>query len=530
MNEGTLAVLPGSEGAPALAGGGRERLAALDVGSNSIRLLVAEYDPVGGLTVVDEVKDQPRLAQGVATTGLLDTAAVERAMAGLARMRVVCQRRGVRRIAAVATSAVREASNGEAFVQRVRDELGIPLRVIDAETEAALSWRSVAHHFRMDGARTIVADIGGGSLELIGAVDGLVESLCSLPLGAVRVTETHLGGRRDARREVEALRRHVRKVLRKGFPWREWTNPVFIGSGGTFTNLGRMAIGRRGLPVPDSIHGTNVPTSEVEQLLEWLCTRTPEQRRNVVGLNPERADIILAGLAVTAELLNLADARSVTVSAFGLREGLLLEMAGATTPAGNDPLRALREFVERCQGDRRHVEQVRYIALQLYDQLGEVLGCTPEERPLLEAAALLHDVGQLVSYRRHHQHSYQLIMHADRLPLAPRDRAIVALVSRYHRKSGPKKKHQEFGEMQSPDQAIVRRIASLLRLADGLDRGHTAVVETVQSELTNDRLTVRVGPRLANADLSLELWGAERKSDVLAKLLGREVEVVTATA
>lgn len=529
MNEDALATLPEAD-TPALASLGRERLAALDVGSNSIRLLVAEYDAGAGLTVVDEVKDQPRLAQGVATTGHLDPAAVERAMAGLARMRVVCQRRGVRRIAAVATSAVREASDGEAFVQRVRDELGIPLRIIDAETEAALSWRSVAHHFRMDGARTIVADIGGGSLELIGAVDGLVESTVSLPLGAVRLTETHLSGRKDPRKEVEIVRRHVRKVLRKGFPWREWNSPVFLGSGGTFTNLGRMAIGRRGLPVPDSIHGTNVPTGEVEQLLEWLCTRTPEQRKSIVGLNPERADIILAGLAVTAELLDLADARSVTVSAFGLREGLLLEMAGATTPAGNDPLRALREFVERCQGDRRHVEQVRYLALQLYDQLGEVLGCTTEERALLEAAALLHDVGQLVSYRRHHKHSYQLIMHADRLPLSPRDRAIVALTSRYHRKSGPKKKHEEFGEMETPDQAIVRRISSLLRVADGLDRGHTAVVESLQSELTDDKLTILVGPRLSNADLSLELWGATRKSDVLAKLLGREVEVATATA
>jgi len=262
VTEGTLAVLPESD-VLAPAAPGRERLAALDVGSNSIRLLVAEYDAGAGLTVVDEVKDQPRLAQGVATTGHLDTAAMERAMAGLARMRVVCQRRGVRRIAAVATSAVREASNGEEFVQRVRDELGIPLRIIDAETEAALSWRSVKHHFRMDGARTIVADIGGGSLELIGAVDGLVESTVSMPLGAVRLTETHLGRGKDVRREVASLRKHVRKVLRKGFPWREWTNPVFLGSGGTFTNLGRMAIGRRGLPVPDSIHGTNVPTGEV---------------------------------------------------------------------------------------------------------------------------------------------------------------------------------------------------------------------------------------------------------------------------
>ena len=169
---------------------------------------------------------------------------------------------------------------------------------------------------------------------------------------------------------------------------------------------------------------------------------------------------------------------------------------------------------------------MRYLALQLYDQLGEVLGCTSEERPLLEAAALLHDVGQLVSYRRHHKHSYQLIMHADRLPLSPRDRVIVALASRYHRKSGPKKKHEDFGDMETADQAIVRRISSLLRVADGLDRGHTAVVESLQSELTDDKLTIKVGPRLANADLSLELWGATRKSDVLAKLLGRDVELV----
>jgi exopolyphosphatase / guanosine-5'-triphosphate,3'-diphosphate pyrophosphatase len=526
VNDSITSSLPDSEVLASSAPAGRERLAALDVGSNSIRLLVAEYDPVSGLTVVDEVKDQPRLAHNLAETGVLDAGAVERAIAGLARMRVVCQRRGVRRIAAVATSAVREATNGEEFVQRVRDELGIPLRIIDAETEANLSWRSVAHHFRMDGARALVADIGGGSLEIIGAVDGLVESTISLPLGAVRLTESHLSGRKDPRKEVESVRKDIRRMLRKSFPWREWTNPIFIGSGGTFTNLGRMAVGRRGLPVPDSIHGTSVPTGEVEQLLEWLCTRTPEQRKNVVGLNPERADIILAGLAVTAELLDLSDARSVTISAFGLREGLLLEMAGATAPAGNDPLRVLREFVERCQGDRRHVEQVRYLALQLYDQLGEVLGCTPEERALLEAAALLHDVGQLVSYRRHHKHSYQLIMHADRLPLSPRDRAIVALVSRYHRKSGPKKKHEDFGEMETPDQAIVRRLSSLLRVADGLDRGHTAVVDTVQSELTDERLTIRVAPRLANADISLELWGATRKGDVLARLLGREVEVV----
>ena len=504
----------------------RERLAALDVGSNSIRLLVAEHDPQTGLSIIDEVKDQPRLAQGLAATGRLDDVAMERALATLARMREVCRRRGVRRIAAVATAAVREAANGEEFVQRVRAELDLPLRVIDADTEAALSYRSVAHHFRLLGARTLVADIGGGSLELIGAVDGLVELTLSLPLGAVRLTETHLLGRRDARREVTTLRTQVRRQLKKAFRGRDWTAATMIGSGGTFTSLGRMATARRGLPVPETVHGVAVATAEVETLLEWLTAKTPEQRRLVAGLNPQRADIILAGLAVTAELLALVDARTVTVSAFGLREGLLLEMVSGDAPAAApDPLRLMREFVERCQGDRRHVEHVRMLARQLFDQLAGLLGSTPEEWPLLEAASLLHDVGQLVSYRKHHKHSFQLITHADRLDLSARDRALVALVSRYHRKKGPSRKHPEFAALGHEDQAVVRRVSALLRVADGLDRGHTSNVDQVTATLGPDELLIEVAPRVAGADLSLECWGAERKSDVLAKLLQRDVVI-----
>jgi len=505
----------------------RDRLGAIDVGSNSIRLLVAEYDPQTGLSVIDEVKDQPRLAQGLAATGRLDATAIERAMQALARMREVCHRRGVSRLVAVATAAVREAANGPDFAARVQRELGIPLQVIDAETEAQLAWRSVQHHFRLAGERTLVADIGGGSLELIGAVNGLIELIRSLPFGAVRLTEMFMTNRRDPWRDIAELRRHARKTLRKTFARHEWAAAHVIGSGGSFTSLGRMAALRRGLPAADSVHGTVVTTAEVEQLLEWLATRTTEQRRAVPGLNPERADIILAGLAVTAELLDAIGARQLTVSAFGLREGLLLDMVGAAPEAPvADRLRLIRDFVDRCQCDRRHVEQVRVLALQLHDQLGGILGATPEERDILEAAGLLHDVGQLVSYRRHHHHSYQLIMHAERLGLDQRQRALVAIVSRYHRKRGPSRKHEEFARLSLDDQAIVRRMSALLRVADGLDRGHTASVERVQCELGDDVLVLRALPRLARADLSLEAWGASRKADVLAKLLDREVQVV----
>ncbi|MEO7985865.1 MAG: Ppx/GppA phosphatase family protein [Gemmatimonadales bacterium] len=510
---------------PASAPGTRERIAAIDVGSNSVRLLVAEYDPASGLSIIDELKDQPRLAAGLASTGSLGAEAIERAMQTLARMREVCQRRGVRRIAAVATAAVREADNGKLFVRRVRRELDIPLRIIDPETEAALSYRSVAHHFRLAGERALVADIGGGSLELIGAVDGLVELTDSLPLGAVRLTELHLPGKRSARKEVVGLREYVARQLKRRVSGREWAAATIIGSGGTFTSLGRMVQARRGLPPGDSVHGLAVTAAEVEQLIDYLASRSIEERRQVPGLNPERADIILAGLAVTAELLDRVRARSITVSAFGLREGLLLEMAGAKETTTPDPLRLFREFAERCQSDRKHVEQVRTLALQLFDQLGEKLGCGPEERLLLEAAGLLHDVGQLVSYRKHHKHSFELLTHAERIGLPARERAIVALVSRYHRKTGPRIKHQEFAVLPLEDQAIVRRLSGLLRVADGLDRGHTAAVESLTTELTKHELAIRIVPRLARADLSLECWGATRKAGVLAKLLKRDVVV-----
>lgn len=506
-----------------------ERIAAIDVGSNSIRLSVAEYDPERGLRIIDEVKDQPRLATGLAAHGALDPAAMTRAIETLTRMRGIADRRGVERLRAVATAAVREAANGPDFVRRVRREVGLQLEVADERAEATLSFRSVAQHFSLLNTRALVADIGGGSLELVGAVNGLVESAVSLPLGAVRLTEKFLPGERPTPREVADLRGWIRKRLKRAFDRGAWRGATVIGSGGTFTNLGRMSRARRGLEF-SQVHGETVTTAQVEQLLEWLCTKSTEERAQVPGLNPERADIILAGLAVTAELLDGVEARDVTVSAYGLREGLLLDMVGAPTALAADPLRGMREFVEQCRGDRRHVEQVRVLALSLFDRLREAIGADPAERFLLEAASLLHDVGQVVSYRRHHLHSYQLIIHADRLSLNPRERELVALISRYHRKKGPSRKHEEFARLSGEDAAVVRRLAGLLRVADGLDRGHAAAVARLTTRLGRDALYIRTYPRERRADLSLEIWGATRKADVLEKVLGRRIAIGVASS
>lgn len=295
----------------------RERIAAIDVGSNTVLLTVAEYDPDAGLVVIEEGEDQPRLGAGLSATGQLSDGAIRRALETLTAMRDVCKRHGVQRIAAVATAAVRDARNGAEFVERAR-ALGIPLRIISPETEAALSYRSAAHHFP-GGKRQLVADIGGGSLELIGANHGRVELSRSLPLGAVRLTELGL--------PLDQLRGHIRRELSGPVPLAEWAGSTVIGSGGTFATLASIALARRG-SAGRAVHGTAVSTEEVDQLLGMLTGLSPEQRRQTPGLRAERADIIEAGLAVVAELLEAVGADDVTVSGFGLRDGLLLEMVG----------------------------------------------------------------------------------------------------------------------------------------------------------------------------------------------------------
>jgi exopolyphosphatase/guanosine-5'-triphosphate,3'-diphosphate pyrophosphatase len=198
-------------------------------------------------------------------------------------------------------------------------------------------------------------------------------------------------------------------------------------------------------------------------------------------------------------------------------------------PAADGPAptraKALRRFADRCRTDRRHGEQTARLARKLFDVLGKRLGCAPEDWSLLEAAALLHDVGQIVSYRSHHKHSYHLIAHAESLPFTPRERVQIALISRYHRKRGPSKKHVEYAALETEDRARVRRLAALLRVACGLDRSHVSAVEAMRLRMMPDRLLVDVVPRLVTTDLKLELWGAQRKADLLAKLLGREVVV-----
>lgn len=504
-----------------------QRIAAIDIGSNSIRQIVADVSPRGTIRVVDELKAAPRLGSGLAESGALDASHMDAAVDALGRMATLARQIGAKRIEAVATSAVRDAKNGAAFLTRVRRETGLRVRVLVGEEEARLAFRSALAHFELGRGRCVVMDIGGGSLELAMAAEGLVERLVSFPFGAIRLTERFFA-KGVTPKAVKALRKEVRDAIRRDLPVRDWRGAEVIGSGGTFTNLAGMYLARRGMRVK-SVHGTKIPRADVEHILELLQAMSLPERLAVPGLNAGRADIIVAGLAVAAEVMARIEPRALSASGYGIREGLLLETA-RVSPVIADPgearARSVQGFAERCHYEAPHALQVQRLSLQLFDTIGARLGCQVSDRQTLADAALLHDVGYHINYQGHHKHSFHLIQHADLLGMSPTEQAVIAHVARYHRGSAPKKKHRDWAALDREERERVRRLAAILRVADGFDRGHVGAVQRIKVRWLERALRLTPVPAHRSATLRLELWGASRKAGMLTELIGIPVEVV----
>lgn len=503
------------------------RIAAIDIGSNSVRQIVADVSPAGQIRVVDEMKAMPRLGEGLDVTGALGAQAMDIGVSAVLRMVTLAKTLGAERIEIVATSAVRDASNGADFTGRIQEGTGIAVRVLSGEEEALLCFRSALAHFELGSGRSLVMDIGGGSLELVLAKDGLIERVASLPYGAVRLTERFL---KSAVRPkaVRTLRSHVREGLRKAMPVKDWRGAQVIGSGGTFTNLAGVVLNRANLTAR-STHGTRITRVELEHVLDWLQRLSPEERVAVPGLNPARADIIVAGLAVAAEVMARFDPHDLLVSGYGIREGLLLESA-QVVPVIADPgaarERSVRAFAERCHYEVPHAQQVRKLALQLFDKLAPRLRLTDMDRQLLADAALLHDVGYHINYEKHHKHSFHLIQHAELLGMTPTEQIAIAHIARYHRGSVPKRKHRTFAQLDRVLRTRIVKLSALLRFADGFDRGHVAAVGELDIKWTTRAIKVRATPAEGATSVRLELWGASRKRHLLETIAGHPVHVV----
>lgn len=503
----------------------KTRLAAIDIGTNSIRCIVVEVDSHGKYMVLDDEKATVRLGENLAASGAISPAAFARAVDAMARLRKLIDGLKVTDVEAVATSAVRSSSNGGELVAVLSRELGREIKVITGEEEAELVARSVRHNFDMSGKRYMIIDIGGGSVEIMSAVANHVESCYSLELGAVRMTDRFMKSDPVRNTEIERLRRYIRSELKQLFAEGRPVVQTFIGSGGTITTLANMVMSMRRQTYTTS-HGFEVLRSEVVHLLAMLERKDVNALRNVPGLNPDRADIIIAGLVVIDELMKFFGANMVLVNERGIREGLIIScmkrlqlLPETLTQRGWKE--SVLEFARSCHYDEPHSRHVAKVSLSIFDSIAKESGLKKAERKLLEAAALLHDIGYFISYNSHHKHSHHLIRHADLFGFSPREREMTAMIARYHRKSLPKKKHAEYDRLEPKDQQIVSRLGGILRLADGLDRRRSGLVEVVALKRSGTIYSFKL---LGTEDISVEVFGGNAKKDLFEKSFSGTVQ------
>lgn len=505
------------------------RVAAIDVGTNSIRMAVAETDPAIGFRIIEDVKETTRLGTGVFRSGKLKVVAVKRSLGALQRMRTIAESYKVDSLRAVATSAIREAANGGEFVKLIRRRVGIPIEVIQPQREARLAFSGVSRDFELTEHRIAVVDTGGGSTELIFATSAVIDAIRPLPLGAVRLTEAFQDPYEPGGYCFGEMRRRIEKVLKKTIRRVPYRPEFIVGAGGTFTSLARVAL-REGESVgksgrfPFAVRGCELRHKSVLRVLNELRRMTLEERCRVPGISAKRAEIIVAGLCIVERLMDHLRVDRLFIHDGGIRDGLVAEMIDElgfrclhprTHP--EQVLGAVARYAERMKFPREHSEHVAQLSLKIFDALADLqpdargTWAKPAHRDLLRCAALLHDVGRRISLKAHHKHAYDMIVHADLATLTRREIEIIANVCRYHRKSGPKRGDPNFRKLGADDQRLVAHLVGILRVADGLDYSQKQNVTDVSVRVCEGETEFEV---TASDDPRVELKRALAKADV----------------
>jgi exopolyphosphatase/guanosine-5'-triphosphate,3'-diphosphate pyrophosphatase len=509
-------------------------LAAIDIGTNSVHGLVARMaDGDGGprFEIVEREKEMVRLGSSGGDMRELDTDAIDRAVAALDRFRQVAEVHGAP-VTAVATSAVREAENRDALIDRAWSEAGVHVNVISGLEEARLIHLGVLQAVPVFDQRILLCDIGGGSTELLVGERGDVVVARSLKLGAIRLTRRFFDGRLIHPGALDACRRHVRSTIAPfAREVRQLGVEVAVGSSGTIEALAEMAAVRATGTRPRSVANLTLTTAELDAIVvELVDAPTAEARAELPGLDAGRADIILAGAVILEQVLHELDLPEVVVSDYALREGVLLDAWQRRHGGSLHHLSDLRRqsvlgLAALMDEDQPHSVQVARLALELFDGTAERHGLGDDSREILEASALLCNVGMFLSHAQHHKHSYYVIRGTDRLTgFNDEEVERMALVARYHRKSEPRPKHPEFAALSDASQQEVRVLAGLLRVAIGLDRNHAARVASVGVKDKGDRVVLRVAPA-PGEDVSLELYAAASRRGLLETALDTTVEL-----
>lgn len=512
-----------------------ETLAAVDVGTNSLHLVVARTTDGDRFEVISREKEMVRLGSGSTDMKELAPDAVDRAVAALDRFRRIADSHGAP-LRAVATSAVREAQNRDLLLHRARDEARVDIEVVSGVEEARLIHLGVLQALEVFDRRLLLCDIGGGSTELLIGEQGEVLASVSLKLGAIRLTNRFFAHERLHPSAVDSCRRHIQELL-SSFERqvRDHGFEVAVGSSGTIEQVLRIA---RGLGGEEPLRTLNGATLSRQQVAAVVKAAVAARRAGTTGdlpdLDVKRADILLAGVLVLEGVVERFGIEELVVSEYALREGVFLDTIarrrGGSLPHLRDVARrSVVDLMTACDEDPGHSEHVAQLALELYDATAHLHGLGTEARALLEAGALLANVGLVISHGQHHKHSYHVIRNSDRLVgFTDTEIEVVAQIARYHRKSAPRASHVEWAALPPVEQELVRVAAGVLRVAIGLDRSHARLVIGVALDQGADRLRVLVRPVNARVDTSLEVYAASERSGLLAEVLGIPVEVVPA--
>ena len=519
-----------------------KRLAVIDIGSNSIRLLVVELIDSSHWKLLHEERAMTRLAHGLSETGAIAPDSLARSVEAVVRFTAIAQKHNaVSR--AFATAAVRDASNQGDFLSLVKDRTGLRVEVISGLDEGKHTYRAVARSLDLSHGLCAVVDIGGGSMEVVFSIDGVITESTTMPLGAVRLTEAFGGPELAAGENFKHLRRHVKRTIADNVRDHATPPAMLVGCGGTFNTLATLAAASRGVMIDRNSPALRemgpISHEQLAALIDELRSVSLAERLRKPGLASDRADIIIAGLVAVERLMKQTGATRIHCFAGGVREGLLLRMISdmISNSANQSPqslnaasvLREVRTFAGQARYEKAHSEHVAALALSLFDQFREEsdliprLASEPGERELLGAAAILHDVGILVAYDKHHKHSATMIRHAAIDSLTPRQLELVAQIARYHRKALPKDSHAAFAALPAKDQQLVSRLAAILRVADGLDRTHGQIISAAKVRFS--RQAIRIESH-ASIDATEELKATTKKADLLSRIIRMPVEVV----
>ncbi len=501
--------------------------AVIDAGSNAIRLQIASVDQPGIYRIIEQDRRPARLGHGVFETGALNPESREQALDALKRFKTIADKHGVSAIRAVATSAMREARDGPAFIKEVAG-LGLTLEILSEENEARLISLGILSGLKFDPPLGLFMDIGGGSVELAVGSRSNLFAVFSLPIGAVRLTEHYIKHDPPVQRELLAMNRHVLQKLAPAV--RRLSREKFtmaFGSGGTVTSLADIDARMTGEPRQDSLYVLR--RARLNSLYDLLRSQHLKGRAALIAGDPRRADILVAGSAVLLSMMTELELDYVFVSGRGLRDGLMVDLlhreytayTGPWTEAA-DRAESIEEFGEKYNYDKAHSAQVSRLALSLFEQLREFHGLPDRYIHVLHAAAMLHDIGLFIAYEKHHKHSYYLIKSSAPGSFDALELDLIANIARYHRKAHPSPKHLPFSQLSAVQQDVVRKLSAILRVADSLDYGRQSKVQKVECRRSNSKtMSIRLEGK---GDLSDEIRSAADKVSLMNEVYEWETE------